>query len=106
MSACKKCRCIHCKTINESDNFSSTSKSDKQDLNCISENVIYLITCKKCNAQYVEQTHQKVSKRMNSHRFDILHYPESITNVSVHFNKNGHSVNIFSFTPIYRVETE
>ena len=76
------------------------------DFNCTSENVIYLITCKKCNAQYVGQTHQKVSKRMNSHHFDILHYPESITNVSVHFNENGYSVDNFSFTPIDRVETE
>ena len=71
-----------------------------------SENVIYLIACKKCNAQYVGQTHQKVSKRMNSHRFDILHYPESITKVSVHFNENGHSVDNFSFTPIDKVENE
>ena len=87
---------------------SSTSETflHKQDLNCTSENVIYLITCKKCNAQYVGQTHQKVSKRMNSHRFDILHYPESITNVSVHFNENSHSVDNFSFTPIDKVENE
>ena len=43
---------------------------------------------------------------MNSHRFNILHYPESITKVSVHFNENGHSVDNFSFTPIDRVENE
>ena len=67
VSACKKCRWTHCKTINESENFSETFLH-KQDFNCTSENVIYLITCKKCNAQYVGQTHQKVSKRMNSHR--------------------------------------
>ena len=81
----------------------------KRDFNCISENSIYFITRKKCNAQYAGQTHQKVSKRMNSHRFDILHYPENITNVSVYLKKkkkNSHSVNYFSFTPIYRVETE
>ena len=65
----------------------------KQDFNCTSENVIYLLTCRKCNAHYVGQTHQKVSKGINSHPFDILHYPDSITNVSVHFNENGHSVN-------------
>ena len=105
VSACKKCRWTHCKTINESENFSEFFLH-KQDFNCTSENVIYLITCKKCNAQYVGQTHQKVSKRMNSHRFDILHYPESITNVSVHFNENGHSVDNFSFTPIDKVENE
>ena len=108
VSAYKKRRCTHCKTINESDNSSSTSETflHKQDFNCTSENVIYLITCKKCNAQYVGQTHQKVSKRMNSHRFDMMHYPESITNVSVHFNENGHSVDNFSFTPIDKVENE
>ena len=43
---------------------------------------------------------------MNSHRFDILHYPESITNVSVHFNVSGHSVDNVSFTPIDKVENE
>ena len=39
-------------------------------------------------------------------RFDILHNPESITNVSVHLNENGHFVDDFSFTPIDKVENE
>ena len=35
---------------------------------------IYLIECKRCNMQYVGQTNEKVSKLINSHRFDINNY--------------------------------
>ena len=37
----------------------------KYDFDCTSENVIYLITCKKCHAQYVGQTHQKKGFKEN-----------------------------------------
>ena len=76
VSSCKRRRCTHCKSINESTEFVCSNTNEafllKYDFDCTSENVIYLITCKKCHAQYVGQTHQKVSKRMNSHRFDIF----------------------------------
>ena len=49
--------CSHCLTINESDCFTSSTTSCvhkiRQNLSCISTDVIYLITCKKCEAQYV-----------------------------------------------------
>ena len=104
VSSCKRRRCTHCKSINESKEcvYSNTNETFllKRDFDCTSKNVIYLITCKKCHAQYVGQTHQKVSKRMNSHRFDICHYPDNFTNVSAHFNENGHTPSDFSFDPI------
>ena len=87
VSSCKRHRCTHCKSINESTEFKSSSTSEvfslKRDFDCTSENVIYLITCKRCNSQQVGQTHQKVSKRMDSHRFNIFHHPDSFKNVSV-----------------------
>ena len=43
---------------------------------------------------------------MNSHRFDICHYPDNFTNVSVHFNENGHTPSDFSFASIDKVEAE
>ena len=43
---------------------------------------------------------------MNSHRFDICHYPDNFTNVSVHFSENGHTPSDFSFPPIDKVEAE
>ena len=54
----------------------------------------------------VRRTKKKVSKRMNSHRFDICHYPDNFTNVSSHFNENGHTPRDFSFAPIDKVEAE
>ena len=86
VSSCKRRRCTHSTSINKSIEFKSSSTSEvfslKKDFDCTSENVIYLITCKRCNSQYVGQTHQKVSKRMNSHRFDIFHHPDIFTIVS------------------------
>ena len=108
VSSFKRRRCTHCKGINESTEFKSSSTSEvlslKKDFDCTSENVIYLITCKRCNSQYVGQTHQKVSNRMNSHQFDNFHHPGIFTNVSVHFNENGHTANDFSFAPIEKAD--
>ena len=41
------------------------------------------------------QTHQKCANRMNSHKYDIAHFPDTLTNVSEHFNSPGHSVQDF-----------
>ena len=51
---------------------------------CTSQNVIYLIECKRCNKQYIGQTNQQVSRRMTSHRFDINTYDDQgyATNVA------------------------
>ena len=104
---CNRSRCSHCCTIVENENFSSTS-FDKEfkishKLSCSSTGVIYVITCKRCQKQYVGQTQQKCSQRMNSHKFDIKHFPETCTNVSEHFNSPGHSLNDFSFMPIDQI---
>ena len=51
VSSCKRRRCTHCKSINESTEFKSSSTSEvfslKKDLDCTSENVIHLITYKR-----------------------------------------------------------
>ena len=51
---------------------------------------------------------RKVSKRMNSHRFDINNYDcESYaSNVALHFNSDSHSIADFSFLPIDVVNDE
>ena len=43
-----------------------------------------------------------VSKRMNSHRFDISNYtdPSFSSLVATHFNSDNHCINDFSFMPI------
>ena len=37
---------------------------------------------------------------MNNHKLDIAHYPDTLTNVSDHFNSPGHSAQDFSLMPI------
>ena len=60
---CHDCgrKCIHCKYLKEKDeyDYSSVSKlRDKirQNVNCQSRNVVYLVTCKKCKKQGVRET--------------------------------------------------
>ena len=45
---------------------------------------------------------QPVSKRMNSHKFDITNFmdPAFSSNVATHFNLDDHSMKDFSFMPI------
>ena len=64
---------------------------------CTSQNVIYLIECKRCNMQNISQTNQQVSKRMNSHSFDINNYDDQgyANNVALHFNSDSHSLDDF-----------
>ena len=75
ISCCNRRRCSHCVSIITGSQFSSHIMGEtfniRQVANCKTNNVIYLLTCKKCKLQYVGQTSQPVSKRMNSHRFDI-----------------------------------
>ena len=51
---------------------------------------------------------KKVSKRMNSHRFDINNFDSQgyASNVALHFNSYPHSIADFSFLPIDVVKDE
>lgn len=105
-SKCRRNRCSHCLNIVENDSFTSSQFNTNYNLNfntnCSTSDVIYLITCKKCSIQYVGQTSQQVSKRMNSHRFDINNFYDPLfsTHVATHFNTEDHCLEDFSFMPI------
>ena len=92
---CGSPRCKTCQHTSPSDTFTSsvTKKSYhiRQHLSCTSSKLVYLITCRKCNKQYVGQTEQSLRQRMNSHRFSINHNTD--TPVAKHFNQPDHSLN-------------
>ena len=69
---------------------------------------VTLVKLIRWSKQYVGQTNQQVSKRMNSHRFDINNYDSEgyATNVALHFNSDSHSIADFSFLPIDVVNDE
>ena len=58
--------------------------------------------------QYVGQTNQQVSKRMNSHRFGFSNFDSQsyASNVALHFLSYPHSIADFSFYPIDVVKDE
>ena len=58
--------------------------------------------------QYTDQTNQQVSRRMNSHRFDINIYDGQgyATNVALRFNSDSHPFNDFRFVPLDVVNNE
>ena len=57
----------------------------KININCQSENLIYLITCKTCEIQYVGQTKNCIVTRFQGHLQDIK--TNNDTTVARHFNK-------------------
>ena len=46
-------------------------------LGCQSRNVVYLITCKQCDVQYVGETSQILRSRMNNHRTSTKGFQQS-----------------------------
>ena len=103
-SGTKKCdnrRCQVCKFLKPGDRFSSKSTgkgySINHQLNCNSTNVVYLISCKVCQKQYVGSTTTKFRLRFNNHKSRLrAHSGLSIANkakddmVYRHFFSPGH----------------
>ena len=63
--------------------------------NCMTRNVIYLITCTKCTSQYVGETKRSLLERIKEHQADIRHNRDSP--VARHFNSEEHSLDNFSY---------
>ena len=73
---------------------SSVTKNSYQILSnshCNSANLIYVITCNKCNKQYTGQTSNKLRLRFNNHKAAIKK-PNTDESVALHFRQPDHSV--------------
>ena len=94
--SCNRYRCSHSKSINRGSELSSTNTGInyklRMDTNGATTDVIYLITCKRCDKQYAGQTTQHVAKLMNSHCFDISNCMDPMFEslVASHFNSIAH----------------
>ncbi len=101
-SKCPITRCGTCLYFDPTSEFENTRDSTKctirQNLTCGSENVIYLIRCKKCNQQYVGQTGQTLRKRFTHHKLSIN--KNTPNPVGKHFNQEDHSLQDCCITPI------
>ena len=62
-----------------------------QEVNCTSSNVIYLITCQKCDIQYVGETDRKMKERFAEHQGYVRNKNLSKA-TGEHFNLPAHKL--------------
>ena len=95
-SRCGRPRCKTCSLVRTGVRFCSTTTKEsftaKVTATCKSDNVVYLIQCKRCGKQYVGETENPLHLRMNGHRSDYYRkLPDKP--VAMHFNTSGHTFN-------------
>ena len=107
--SCSSVRCKTCKHICRGNTFVSnvTRKGYHvvgyaSTMNCATENVVYLISCRKCGVQYVGETSQKMCSRFNNHRNRL----KSMANLYLynHFNSDGHTEDDMCIMPIEKID--
>ena len=97
--------CHTCENVNHCNSVTSNTNKFvfkiRQELNCNSKNLIYLVHCKECDKQYIGQTGRSLRLRTNNHRADIVD-PKRNSSVGHHFNNGMCTIEDFSITPIFR----
>ena len=98
-----KCKC--CDHIDTNPNYSDSDHTQvyttNDSFNCNSKDIIYLITCNKCNKMYVGQTARLLKERLNNHRSDIK--LKKNTAIGIHFNDYGHTFTDLRIKPIANI---
>ena len=97
-------KCTYCPLINIintvicnfTDKFHETKDLPKL-ITCELNNIIYLISCKKCPKHYVGETSRAFRKRMYEHKASVQRDGQ-ITPVSRHFKSEGHTHNDMKFS--------
>lgn len=109
VQGCFKCKgkCDLCRNfLVESDHFTSASTNRiypiTQHLHCKSKNVIYLVTCNKCNVQYIGSTSNEFKVRFRNHK-SAMSTKKNTCEVAIHFNKETHVLSDFDFAIIEQV---
>ena len=96
--------CHTCENVKECSSVTSNTTKFvfkiRQNLNCYSSNIIYLVQCKECDKQYVGQTKRSLRLRTNNHRNDIVNQRKSA--VANHFNTGPCSYDDFQIIPIFQ----
>ena len=95
----------NCDVMEEATNFKSKATKEKykirQNINCRSKNIIYLVECKKCGKQGVGSTGE-FSPRISNYITHIENKHE-MTCVAQHFWEQGHSIGDFSIKGIVKL---
>jgi hypothetical protein len=91
---CRNTKCIYCPCIDTSGEIKSTANGRTfmamKTVTCKSHILIYCITCKFCNMQYVGLTKNKIQERFKGH-FTSITSNDDQHPIGRHFNLPGHS---------------
>ena len=108
----KKCdfgECPSCPFIHETKVVKSTatnfSVEINTEVNCQTKGIIYCITCKKCNVQYIGQSKKSLQDRFANHRGYVTNRDFSQP-TGRHFNSRGHSISDMSVVIVEKVFRE
>ena len=104
---CGSRQCKACQLIKRTNTFTSNTTGRRYIIRnkfiCKTKNIIYMISCDRCNMQYVGETENALHIRMNGHRSDIttkkLDKP-----VAAHFNQPNHSYEDLRVIVIEKIE--
>ena len=86
---CENPNCRYCPRLNKTGKITGRTHTTRKNVDCISNNLVYCISCKKCGKQYVGQTMNTVKKRFQGHFYLIKHKKDD-HEVSWHFNQKDH----------------
>ena len=102
-------KCLNCPVgpfVQTGNKAKSTATKFTVDINqpvtCQTDNIIYLISCKKCPDQYVGQSERTLQERFSEHRGYVTNNHTSKA-TGHHFNQKGHSVSDMAVTILEKV---
>ena len=107
MFRCNTDKCTACPFINENNkvkvNETFTWKHNKK-FTCNTNNIIYMIECKKdnCKQRYVGQTGRSLRSRLAEHRGYVVNNHDTAT--GAHFNTPGHTLSDLTITTLEQVK--
>ena len=98
---------VNCGVLSEGSKFKSNSTGEevyiRQNINCNSTNVIYLVTCKKCGMQGVGKA-AEFNKRISNYITQIEKKLKHAVRTSTFFQMEEHSSEDFSIMGIVKLE--
>jgi len=101
-SPCQHSLCLCCKNIANNNyiynHYTKTNINLTEPLNCKSKNVLYIISCRICNMQYIGITDRQLNERFTNHRSTIKN--KKSTAIAIHFNLPKHNLKSLIITPI------
>ena len=111
ITKCGLMRCRTCPYLNECNVFYSKITNQRfhpilnscNSLNCQTENVVHLISCKLCDLQYIGESKNSIQKRFAGHRSSInLGKNHQLTHN--HFHRENHHLSNCLILPIEKIE--